>query len=678
MKDFQKLKEYLEETKEIKTKDAIALGYSNYDLKTFLASSLLEKKARGVYALKAIEPVEAPSATLEHKQIPVETSSANSVPSPVSSISNADTIKNLSYEAIGHIFKKDYESALSKYETLMSLEPQNGYYDIAISYMYFQKENYKVALKYLLSSIDKQGETLRYSVSYLILCVLSKYVDIEPSVISSISAKINSSYMSRTFLYKVFKPIESGDYTRAQKNLYFFIKAEAKTHHYRLSNQYLYDILIDIIDKLGLEYIGEKNSLKQSGTESIENVAKPVAEPVTETVVVVPEINPKQILTNAILLQALEDGDYDAALQKVEEYEITDAKSIIISLINKLREAATRGASYLSEPTRVVSEEPAIVIPATIDESLTSIYPKEKFYPMIPEELLNAREESQDIPNEAPVLPDSPADADVYEGPLLETPADKASDPVAPATLEETSPSATPTLKTPEDYFVLYSDAMDCCDFDSAKRALFKYDTILKQLSNYQNIAYLFDRINRAREEYTRDPKRYQEKISLLNKVYSLMIGRKYDEALEVLSSLPTCQEKYLLSAELNRLLGNNDLAARQISLVPTTCQEPDYFRIQAELSFTSFRFQECLEYCIKYNERCPKENARIYILMADCYEKLKKPAKAAKVLRIADEINRANGSSKNLSGRITHNEQVADKNRAKRLSKLNKQEYDY
>lgn len=693
MKDFHKLQEYLKKNKEIKTKDAIALGYSNYDLKTFLESSLLEKKGRGVYTLNASQPEEVPSITLEPKQAPLEAPSiptdhepeeVPSVPAkPQSCGKTYAEIKQMNYEAIGHIFSKDYDTALSQFKTLSSLIPQNGYYNMGISYVYFLKEDYQSALDNLLLCIDKQGEHQSSLVPYLILRILSKYVDVEPEVITRVAAKVNLSLVSRNFKYKIYRNIEKDNYPAAQKALYFYIKAESAEHKYLLGNRYLYEILEDIMDKLGLEHLSEINSSKEPVAAPVETQAEPIAnpladhpvEPVVENVVVVPEINPKQILTTSILLEALDSGDYDTALRQVEEYEITDSKALIIALINKLKESKERGANYLSGPTKVVSEEPAVVINAQSED-------------------LTIHHMGEEVVKEAPVAPEAPVDRIVPAASeeTIVTQASQAPEeqivPEAPKSTTAPQPSIAsapieatrtpePAIQTPEDLYNMYSDAMECCDFDTAKRALFKYDTMLKQSSNYQNLAYLFDRINRAKIEYAQNPTKYKAKIATLNKVYSLMIRRHYDEALEVISSLPACEEKYLLSAELNQLLGNNDLASRNIRMLPNDCHEPDYYRVLAELSFTSFAFQECLNYCVKYNECLPKENARIYILMADCYEKLKKPAKAAKVLRIADEINRANGSNKNLSGRISYNEQAADKNRAKRLAILNRKEYD-
>lgn len=604
MKDFKDLQSLMESKGEVKTADALSIGYSNYDLKVFLEQNMIERVSRGVYGLVRKNEVEE---KVEVK--PVEAASAKEVEETKK---NAN-VRELSYKAIGYIFKEQYNEAIENYRALMAIDPENGYWDFCLAHVYFLMKDYSASYEYLKNCSKKiPNHNVALSAS-LILSLMKEVIDVDQEVIDAFASNIDKTRITQIYKLKVVNQINKGNYARAKKNFYYYIKNDRLARKYYVGNQFLYSTLVAIVNELGLE--------------------PAVAEEQKESSIVVPEVEEKQVLANTILLNAIEDGDYDKACQLARDYEITGSKDIIITLINKLKEATLKGASTFNGRERVVATEnvtvydKSSVIEDTVSNGLDTVTVQEEQVVVKP------------VIEEKPVVVES-------------------------------------KKETAEDKYNAYKEAMERFDFDGARSSLLQYDRMMKGDLKYRNVSYHFSRISRAKEEYEENPDKYIMRRERINTAMSLFYANKLDEALRVLDEIDASLDTLLLRAKIFVRLGNYDLA-RDILGKLDGCEEPDYYRNMAQLKYVDGAYSECLEYCFKYNECRPHRAVAIYLLMADCYEKMRKPSKAIKALRIANEINASNGVNKNFNSRIGLNEKRSEKNRVKRLSIANNTGYN-
>lgn len=566
MKDFKELKNMMEEKGEVKTSSILEIGYSKYDIKKFIDDGLITRVNRGVYTLACKEK------TIE--EINSKKEESGSV-----------------YKAFRFIFTRKFEDAITIFSSLASQDKMNGYWEFCISYVYFLQNNIDKAYEYLVKCSKKENSAITSTSAYLISLIFKEFVDVDEKVINAFLNNVHKENISYKFLSRVMGPIERGEYLTANKKFYYFIDNEKRNKKFRVGNRYLECALAGAVAKLGLT---------------------PKKDEVCDSVIV-PEVSERQVLTNTILLNALEDNDYDKAYELVRTYDITDSREIIIMLINRLREAESKGVGFLTGKTKVVEEKPVEVY-----ESSSLV------------------EEHNDVVNKTEQL-------------------------------------LSDNLET---LYQEYKSAFDSCDFVSARRRLLRFDMIAKSRLQYRNLSYHFSRIERASVAYLEDPNAYLIKRERFETAKQMFLEKNYDDALRVLDEAGRDVECLLLRASIYVRLHNYDLALNILNNLKG-CTEPDYYRNMATILLNNGRYSECLEMCFKYNECRPRRSSYIYVMMADCYEALYKPAKALKVLRIADDINIANGIKKDLTDRISMNEKRAEKNRIKRLSLANGNGYD-
>lgn len=609
MKDFSNLEKYILENGTVKTAQALSLGYTQYDLKGFLAGNMLERVERGVYRIPLKEEVKT--------------------------LSYVDR-KKIEYEGIGNIFKGDFSAAISKFDYLISVCSDFAYYDLIDSYARFLDEDYEGAYEYLISTSRKNGSKSYSLALYAIVLVLKRYRDIDESVIKELKGNIEPDALISTFYNKVCRPLEKENYALAQKNMYYFLVGDKKKKQFRIGNQYVYNALVDLMEKLGIE---RYNSKKEE-----------------TTAVVVPDVSEKQVLLNSILLNAIEDKDYDKVIELVSKYELSDSREVIVALIEKIKEISSMGVK--TGVSKVVAAEDAMVIEqkGIVTENILG------------EDSIKAAEEQPvaervEVPEVVEVPEQKPVSAAVVEVPQpVQTHVETVVEKSAPVTADDT--------------YQLYLDDLQNCDFDMARRHLIQYDTIMKRESKYRNIKYHFSRIERAKKEYEEDPEKYLIKRERMGTALTLFKEKNYDEALRVLDEIPKCLEALLLRATIYIQLKDYSMAIGIASGIKNS-EEPDYYRIMANIEFYRRNYEESLGYAIKYNECRPQSSAYIYSLMANCYEKLRKPAKAIKALRVVDQINKKYGIDRDISSRISFNEKLADRNRSKRLSLATGINYD-
>lgn len=566
MKDFKDLKDMMEQKGEVKTSSILEIGYSKYDIKKFIDDGLITRVNRGVYTLACKEK------TIEE-------------------VNSKKEEKSLVYNAFKCIFTRKFEDAIAIFSSLASQDKMNGYWDFCISYVCFLQNNIEEAYEYLVKCSKKNLGAIISTDAYLISLILKEFVNVDEDVINTFLSNVYKDKLSYKFLSRVMGPIERGEYLVANKKFYYFLDYEKKNRKFRVGNRYLDCALNGVVAKLGLA---------------------PKKEDVSDSIIV-PEVSEKQVLTNTILLNALEDNDYDKAYELVRTYDIADSREIIIMLISRLREAESKGVSFLTGKTKVVEEKPVEVY-----ESSSLV------------------EEHNDVVNKTEQL-------------------------------------LSDNLET---LYQEYKSAFDSCDFVSARRCLLHFDMVAKSRLQYRNLSYHFSRIERASVAYLEDPTMYLIKRERFETAKQMFLEKNYDDALRVLDEAGKEVECLLLRASIYVRLHNYDLAANILNNLKG-CTEPDYYRNMATILLNNGRYSECLEMCFKYNECRPKKSAYIYMMMADCYEALYKPAKALKVLRIADDINIANGINKDLTDRISMNEKRAEKNRIKRLLLANGNGYD-
>lgn len=638
MKDFTKLKEYIIEKGEIKTKDALALGYSSYDLKVFLSQSLIERPKHGIYTLSAekeINPsiLEEPSVASVTSQAE-ETKNTASTPEPAEvqiepqvnvnhtpSVPSRPSSSPKLYEAINKTFRKEYDGALKVYEELSAIHPDSEYYDFCISYVYFLKQDYNEAYSSLLKCYNKNPEFPLITSAYLALCILKNYVDVPADLLELFKSHIKMERVGEKFISFVLIPIEKGDYQRAWKKMAYFIQNDKRNHQFRIGNRYVYSALTDIMQKLGYDTEFHKKTPEQA--------------------IAVPPVSTHQVLTNTILLNALESHDYETAYRLIEEYEITDAKELIKSLIRKLEEATSKGYQALNTPTKVVAEEEVVTYVASPENEATpeKVAEPEVLKPSTFTQPVNPTTSKEAIPP-VPVVP-----------------------PTNDTTIEELIAAK----------HSAYKRQLADCEFERARKSLTQYDMLLRENLKYRDLTYHYDRINRYQAEFAADPENFLEQRERYHQALALFATKEYDRTLEFLKTMQPTLDVKLLMVSTYLSLGSLSEAEALIATIDTTCAEPMYYRRMADILYRRGEYQAALNYCFKYNTCKPRQHHTVYMLMADCYEKLHKPGKAAKALRIADAIIKENGYQKSLSGRIDYFASQAERNRQKLLIKQNR-----
>lgn len=610
MKNFQNLKAILEDKGELKTKELKELGYSPYDLNLFMNANLLIKKSRGVYTL----PVQ--DDKVEEKNNIVDESE-----------------KTLFREGIYYLKKRKEDKAFECFSKMVEINPNHSYGYLILAYLLAKQKKYDESVIY----IEKSYKTTNKDASYLyfITYLLSYFTTVPSELLNSLKEKANEE-CSKTKSYKsrIYDYLEKRQFKKAAGVTREMILKNCAKKIYNIGLFFIKDLITDIMIKENNEVIEDVKEEKSK------------EEPPLKETIVVPQINEEQIVTNAILLDCINNGNYEEARELLKDNAVEDQKDIIDILLSKL--IAVQENIYSSVPQKVVaSEEIDIKKGTTREDKMPNIASntENKESIEVQTEITAEKEE-----NETNIV----CDKEINES------------------LENKIKHAYEEFKKQRENY----------QFDEARKYLFRYEYLSRQSGQNRNIKYHYDRLDMLKKEYLENPEKFKKRCETLKIIKELCSTNQYEEALllldEVIESYPDDYILIILKARIYNELERYKDAYNILLPFSEICEEPDFFYQMAQAAKNIWKTEIALENCIKYNERRPKCTASVYLLMADCYKRLCKPSKELKCLRTADEINKTQGHNCDLSGRISKTTHTANINREIILAKINNKEIDY
>ena len=229
MKDYTVLKEKLTKEGLITTKDIIALGFSQYDIKLFVDNEILTKVSRGLYYYR-------PSLVEEPKQEEkVEEQIIESEPT----INREEISKSLN-AATTLMVKRETDQAISAFEKILNIDPSNQYARFAIFACYMFKREFETAYNKLIELYNNRtnNELLLNVYNYMLL--LKELVPVDERILNDIANIITTegSNIKRpktgTYLYKLSKAIREEDWEKALKYSSINVSIDKNQKKYRL------------------------------------------------------------------------------------------------------------------------------------------------------------------------------------------------------------------------------------------------------------------------------------------------------------------------------------------------------------------------------------------------------------------------------------------------------------
>lgn len=528
-----------------------------------------------------------------------------------------DNIKNICGEGTYNLVKKYYYEASKKFQEILKIDSNHSYANKAMALISTAKDDLESAYNYLLISLNNNKNENYIANYYLYMLILSKVIEIPSSLIAELKTKA----------YKMFNDTENNYFKYFRRIEYSIINDnldKAATIVYYLikndRNRRKYNI-----DNNFMYLIISKVNMKLHNEISNEAVPTPYQENIPT--IIVPDVEDTQVLNNALLLKYITEDNFDSARELLKENAISNQNEVIEVLLSKLILLSKQDAS---KPVKVTNTEEAIVISKkSLDESV-----------------------------EENILPKNSSNTSFATDSKIQS-------------------------QTADSIYQQYKDNYDSFQFDEARRSLTRYELLIRQSGNYRNIKYHYDRIEADKKDYSTNRETYIKIIELKRIILSLIASRKYEEALEyaeeILKYNLTNPYAKITIAKLNNALGNYKQAYDILIPLLGTCEEPEFFFQLATACYELKDYNNALEYCINYNERRPNRSGAVYVLMAKCYNKMRKFSKELKALLKADKINTTNGKNIDLSQSIERAENKANRQHEFILAKINgKLDYEY
>lgn len=632
MKDFSNLQKLIEEKGELKAKEIKELGYSAYDINLFLSSNLLVRKDRGIYSLPVIEEIKEEISPQE------ESEQKDDVLNKIIDLSKRGT-----YE----LSKRFYAEAEKYFQEVLNLDPNNDYAYYCLSMISAAKKDYASSLELLKKNLELGNYEKNISSNYILVVALSHLTEIDPDFIKLLEEKFKSANFdakTKKFLNQVLSPLKRKEYEKCSKKMYFINYKFKKLKKYNISNDFI---------TLLVNAILEERKIVTSTDSKLETPIVEEQLPLKdeqEEVVIVPDVNDSILINNALLLDYISKGEYEKARDILRNNSLTKEQEIIDVLLSKL--ISIQAILFGSTPTKVVSIEPVRVIEQkSIDaevESYSNLVPKS----VTQSQQISASQVETLSPKGAP-------------NPELKK--------------ELTSSEIDEKINQ---VYAEFKQNREDFDFDKAKKSLTRYELLYKQSGKYRNIKYHYDRLETNKEEYNRNPEQYKKKLEAIEKIKQLIALKQYDEALELLHEIALINPKdYMPIILMARVYNKTSRYEESYNLLLPyygLCEEPSFFFQMAEACYNIGKYNDALDCCISYSERRPNRNAALFMLKADCYNKMRKYSKELRALRKAEEINHSIGYNKpELEERIAKAASNADRNRTYILAKKNRLNID-
>ena len=312
MKDYTVLKEKLTKEGQITTKDIIALGFSQYDIKLFVDNEILTKVSRGLYYYRPSLVEEPKKEEKEEEQI------IESEPT----INREEISKSLN-AATTLMVKRETDQAISAFEEILNIDPNNQYARFAIFACYMFKREFETAYNKLIELYNNRtnNELLLNVYNYMLL--LKELVPVDERILNDIANIITTegSNIKRpktgTYLYKLSKAIREEDWEKALKYSSINVSIDKNQKKYRLTNQCYKYLVVAVVQSKNLVF------------ERPQEEAAPKVEFEEEQAIIVPTTNVEQTIKQNILLEAINNNDYQTAFSILEQ-EIIENPELII------------------------------------------------------------------------------------------------------------------------------------------------------------------------------------------------------------------------------------------------------------------------------------------------------------------------------------------------------------
>ena len=631
MKDFKRLEERINEEKKITIGDITELGYSRYDINLFIEAGILSRAKRGLYQylpeVKRVEeqpPQEEKEQVVEEQHLQAEETQS------------VEEQKHSAYlcvrDGVRKIMKRRGEEAIPSFEKALELEPNNSRAILGLIGAYVFLDNYEKAYTEIIRFYNtRQDNYLIYNIYYYLL-LLKEHISIDENILNEIKNEIEENKDSLQKLSSTIKryhiAIEKKDYLEALKYINYSLSFDIKKKKYHITNHIYKALIMSILKLKGIDpYEKIAKSKSTASVEETSSTEEPLVEEQQEEVIVIPATPVETTIKTNLLIEAINQNDYEKALSLLEQENIDNPLEVIKTLLTKL--AMIKSLITTNEPIKVVSTEPVQVVK---EESILE-------------------EIDQTVVNTTPTL--------------------ESTQVLVPPSIEETIPQQEEYIPTPEELtniaYKAYKNAYDSEQFDEATRNLRRYEYLNNQNAKHRNVNYHYIRIAKSKQDYESNPERYIKKKALAQVIFELKRDKKYQEALAAITEYKTLggiRNDLILIYEAEIYFALKDFASVQriLSVLAKDCEEPNFFILSSKISFRSYRFQDALQYCQAFNERRPNQSPANYQLMGDCYTKLGKSGKAIKCYRKAEEIAASQGNTRlDLSTKINRQEMIAE-----------------
>jgi tetratricopeptide (TPR) repeat protein len=160
MKDYTILRNKLTKESQITTKDILALGFSQYDIKQFVDNEILTKVSRGLYYYRP-SLVEEPKQEEKVEEPIIETKPTINGEEIGKSLNAATTL----------MVKRETDQAICAFEEILNIDSSNQYARFAIFACYMFKRDFEIAYNKLIELYNNRtnNELLLNVYNYILL-----------------------------------------------------------------------------------------------------------------------------------------------------------------------------------------------------------------------------------------------------------------------------------------------------------------------------------------------------------------------------------------------------------------------------------------------------------------------------------------------------------------------------
>lgn len=622
MKDYKKLEERINKDKEITIGDITELGYSRYDINLFIEAGILSRAKRGLYTylpeLTKVEEIQSVTQTIQEQPVKEETTIIEQKED--TNIQEAYRYVN---EGIKKITKRENKEAIELFDKALELDNNNSHARIGLIGAFVFLNDYENAYTELINFYNNRKDNSLLHNIYYYLLILKEHINVDERLLEDIKIEIeeNKNSIKKTSLNfkRLYNALNENDYLNALKYINYSISLDKQHKNYHITNHIYKSLIMSTLKLKGIDpffNINQEQSVIETQPQEVAPVTEEPAPVVEEEIIIVPETKIEDTIKTNLLLEAINNNNYELALSLLEQEQIDNPYEVIKTLLSKL--ALIKSLITSSEPIKVVEVTPVhIVEEQHIEESLE------------------------------PTIEESIEEQHIVEEPIIEEP--------------------TPTQEELINItYKAYKDAYHSEQFDVATKNLRRYEYLNNTNGTRRNINYHYIRIEQSKKDFELNPERYLKKKALSKVIFNLKRERKFDEALSTIAEFKSLggiknELVILVEAEIYYALGDYNKTSVILNGIRTS-EEPSYFILASKLAYKNYKFQDALLFCQSYNERRPNQSPSNYQLMGDCYTKLGKNGKAIKFYRKAEEVAaQYGGKPLNLSGKINRQEMFAE-----------------